>query len=162
MLFRSAAGVPPPGGTPSRHAAVSAPAAAGVLHVRWPHQAAARPGKLQVVTLVHCYLAVRASLLEITEQLAAVAAGPEGRLHGLEGQLHALRLIVPRTGASLSSQCPPVPGRVARSAGCAPGSSRQDPGPLGRGRGCCSSRRRLQRHHVPPVRLQWTAAHPSG
>ena len=61
-----------------------------------------RPGKLQVVTLVHCYLAARASLLEITEQLAAVeAAGPEGRLHGLEGQLHALRRIEPRTGASL-------------------------------------------------------------
>ena len=61
-----------------------------------------RPGKLQVVTLVHCYLAARASLLEITEQLVAVeAAGPEGRLHGLEGQLHALLLIEPKTGASL-------------------------------------------------------------
>ena len=61
-----------------------------------------RPGKLQVVTLVHGYLAARASLLEITEQPAAAeAAGLEGLLHGLEGQLHALLLIEPRTGASL-------------------------------------------------------------
>ena len=53
--------------------------------------------KLQVVTLVHCYLAARASLFSITEQLAAVAAAPPG----LAEQVHALRLIEPRTGATL-------------------------------------------------------------
>ena len=53
-------------------------------------------GKLQVVTLVHCYLAARASLVEITGQLAAVKTTP-----GLAEQLHVLRLIEPRTGVTL-------------------------------------------------------------
>ena len=52
--------------------------------------------KLQVVTLVHCYMAARASLLMITEQLEAVAALP-----GLTEQVHAVRLMEPRTGATL-------------------------------------------------------------
>jgi len=53
--------------------------------------------RLQVVTLVHCYVAARASLLAITDQLGAVAAAPPE----LGAHVHALRLIEPRTGASL-------------------------------------------------------------
>ena len=100
----------------------------------------------------------------ITARPIAVGRHPWAGPRRWAGQ-DALRLIEPRTGQlAAGSQCPPMQGAgdAAKLAGRAPGSSRQGPGPLGRGSGNRGSRRRLQRNHVPPVRLQWTAAHPSG
>ena len=54
-------------------------------------------GNIQVVTLVHVYLAARATLLEITEQLKTVESPPPALL----AHVHALRIIEPRTGTSI-------------------------------------------------------------
>ena len=54
-------------------------------------------GNMQVVMPVHVYLAARATLLEITEQLETVGSPPPALL----AQAHAVRIVEPRTGTSI-------------------------------------------------------------
>ena len=62
-----------------------------------PRKEADREQQVQVVTLVHVYAAARASLLDIKQELAAVAhEAPNARLH-----VHFIRLAEPRTEATL-------------------------------------------------------------
>ena len=54
-------------------------------------------GNVQVVTLVHVFLAACATVLEITEQLKTVESPPPASL----AHVHTLRIIEPRTGTSI-------------------------------------------------------------
>ena len=54
-------------------------------------------GNIQVVTLIHVYLAARATVLEITEQLKTVESPPQALLV----RVHALRILELRMGTSI-------------------------------------------------------------
>ena len=67
------------------------------LFVGRPQQGPGRPTQIQVVTLVHVYMAARASLLDVRTQYAAVAESAPGALQ----QAHFIRMSDPRSDTTL-------------------------------------------------------------
>ena len=62
-----------------------------------PQRGPGRPTQIQVVTLVHVYMAARASLLDVRAQYEAVAASAPGALQ----QAHFIRMSDPRSDTTL-------------------------------------------------------------
>ena len=68
-----------------------------LAHSMFANSSKSAAGNIQVITLLHVYLAARATLLEITEQLKTVESPPPALL----AHVHAMRIIESRTSTSI-------------------------------------------------------------